>query len=47
MQELDLTPEQALLLIGLLIPAIVYQWRKLSRITYEFKPKTQTEYKGP
>lgn len=47
MQELDLTLEQAFLLIGLLIPVIVYQWRKLSRITYKFKPKTQTKYKDP
>lgn len=43
MQELDLTPTQALIFFIVLIGLTIYEWRKISRITYDLELKKSEE----
>ncbi|MCP1639673.1 hypothetical protein J2T50_001382 [Streptococcus gallinaceus] len=37
MQELNLTPSQAIFFFIVLIRLVIYQWHKMSRISYQIK----------
>lgn len=43
MEELNLSVEQTIFLIIVLIPLVVYQWHQIGRISYDIQPKKKVE----
>lgn len=43
MQELNLTPEQTMLLIIILIPVVIYLWHHLGSFQLDIEPETKPE----